>query len=91
MLLSSPPYGPDPDYAQPKETTLSTLLVVLNSVKSTEIASHLRSLDIDQKDTLMKWIYKGLARPDLGSSGVLLGWHEKVSKDLLQLLCRSCE
>lgn len=27
----------------------------------------------------MKWIYKGLARPELGSSGVLLGWHEKVS------------
>lgn len=27
----------------------------------------------------MKWIYKGLAKPELGAGGVLLGWHEKVS------------
>lgn len=53
--------------------------MLLNSVKSTEISALLKSLDLDQRDTLMKWIYKGLARPELGAGGVLLGWHEKVS------------
>lgn len=26
----------------------------------------------------MKYIYKGLARPEIGASAVLLGWHDKV-------------
>lgn len=77
LLLDSPPYG-GPEQDPAKETTLATLLAVLNGVKSADIASILKSLDLNQKDTLMKWIYKGLARPELGSGGVLLGWHEKV-------------
>ena len=31
----------------------------------------------------MKWIYKALSRPELGGGGVLLGWHEKVSVELV--------
>ncbi|PWN26151.1 arp2/3 complex [Jaminaea rosea] len=80
-LLSSPlPYGPSPTLQPAKESILSTLLVLLNSVKSTEISALLKSLDLDQRDTLMKWIYKGLARPELGAGGVLLGWHEKLTE-----------
>lgn len=30
----------------------------------------------------MKYIYKGLGKPELGGSAVLLGWHEKVSLEM---------
>ncbi|CAO1616313.1 unnamed protein product [Parajaminaea phylloscopi] len=79
LLLESPPYGGS-EQEPAKETTLASLLTVLNGVKSTDIASILKNLDLNQRDTLMKWIYKGLARPELGSGGVLLGWHEKLTE-----------
>lgn len=41
----------------------------------------MKSLDQDAQDTLMKYLYKGMAMPGWGdvSGSVLLGWHEKVS------------
>ena len=40
----------------------------------------MKSLDQDAQDTLMKYLYKGMAMPGWGdvSGSVLLGWHEKV-------------
>ena len=62
-----------------KSTTLGALLDILNSTKPSDIAGLVRNLSIDEQDTLMKYIYKGLGSPELGASAVLLGWHEKVS------------
>ncbi len=63
-----------------KEITLSTLLTILNSTKSTDVTPVIKSLSLDAQDTLMKYIYKGMAMPGWGdiSGSVLLGWHEKV-------------
>jgi actin related protein 2/3 complex subunit 5 len=60
--------------------TLQTLLTILNSTKSTEITNIIKSLSVDTQDTLMKYLYKGMAMPGWGdvSGSVLLGWHEKV-------------
>ncbi|PWN18339.1 actin-related protein ARPC5 [Microstroma glucosiphilum] len=79
LILADPVYGGS-DYDQAKESTLSTLLTVLNSVKATDIPSLLKSLSLDQRDSLMKWIYKGLSKPETGSSGILLAWHEKLTE-----------
>ena len=40
----------------------------------------LKSLSPDAQDTLMKYLYKGMAMPGWGdvSGSVLLVWHEKV-------------
>lgn len=40
----------------------------------------IKSLSLDTQDTLMKYLYKGMAMPGWGdvSGSVLLGWHEKV-------------
>ena len=59
---------------------LQTLVSILNSTKSAEVPSVLRSLSPDAQDTLMKYLYKGMAMPGWGdvSGSVLLGWHEKV-------------
>lgn len=61
-------------------TTLNTVLLILNSTKATEIPGILRSLDIDQQDTLMKYLYKGMGARGLADANgsVLLSWHEKV-------------
>lgn len=60
--------------------TLQTLLTILNSTKSTEISNIIKGLSVDTQDTLMKYLYKGMAMPGWGdvSGSVLLGWHEKV-------------
>ena len=53
---------------------------ILNSTKSTDIPAIVKSLSTDAQDTLMKYLYKGMALPGWGdvSGSVLLGWHEKV-------------
>ena len=59
---------------------LQTLVSILNSTKATDIPSIVKSLSTDAQDTLMKYLYKGMALPGWGdvSGSVLLGWHEKV-------------
>ena len=59
---------------------LQTLVTILNSTKATEIPGVIKSLSQDSQDTLMKYLYKGMALPGWGdvSGSVLLGWHEKV-------------
>ena len=59
---------------------LQTLVSILNSTKATDIPGIVKSLSTDAQDTLMKYIYKGMAMPGWGdvSGSVLLGWHEKV-------------
>lgn len=66
---------------------LQTLVTILNSTKATEIPGVIRSLSQDAQDTLMKYLYKGMALPGWGdvSGSVLLGWHEKV-----RVLYRAC-
>ena len=60
--------------------TLNTVLLILNSTKATEIPGILRTLDTDQQDTLMKYLYKGMGAKGLADANgsVLLSWHEKV-------------
>lgn len=53
-------------------------LSVLGTVKSTEIATLLKSLESQQLDALMRAIYRGLAAPADNNCAVLLSWHEKV-------------
>ncbi|KAG6885400.1 hypothetical protein C0993_002133 [Termitomyces sp. T159_Od127] len=62
-----------------KDVTLQTLLTILNTTKSTDIPAVIKSLSQDSQDTLMKYLYKGMAMPGWGdiSGSVLLGWHEK--------------
>lgn len=52
----------------------------MGSTRATEIPAIVRALPPDAQDTLMKYLYKGMAMPGWGdvSGSVLLGWHEKV-------------
>jgi len=80
VILDNAPYGPNVDEA--KVLTLQTLLTILNTTKATEITGVIKSLSQDSQDTLMKYLYKGMAMPGWGdiSGSVLLGWHEKLTE-----------
>ncbi|KAF8588105.1 arp2/3 complex subunit [Ramaria rubella] len=79
-VLEDAPYGPNVEEA--KTITLQTLLLVLNSTKATDIPPIVKSLLPDAQDTLMKYIYKGMAMSGWGdvSGSVLLTWHEKLTE-----------
>ncbi|KAF9560340.1 actin-related protein ARPC5 [Agrocybe pediades] len=80
VVLENAPYGPNVDDA--KIMTLQTLLTILNTTKSADIPGVIKSLSLDTQDTLMKYLYKGMAMPGWGdvSGSVLLGWHEKLTE-----------
>ncbi|EMD32759.1 hypothetical protein CERSUDRAFT_99136 [Gelatoporia subvermispora B] len=80
LVLDDAPYGPNVDEA--RNLNLQTLLSILNSTKATEIPGVVKSLTPDAQDTLMKYLYKGMALPGWGdvSGSVLLGWHEKLTE-----------
>lgn len=55
---------------------------VLLSIKSANaVDSAVKKLDPDQRDVLMKYIYRGFENPSEGSSAHLLLWHEKVFEE----------
>ncbi|KAF8346657.1 actin-related protein 2/3 complex subunit 5 [Amanita rubescens] len=80
IVLQNAPFGPGVDEA--KNITLQTLLTILNSTKATDISGAIKTLSLDDQDTLMKYLYKGMAMPGWGdiSGSVLLGWHEKLTE-----------
>lgn len=51
----------------------------LAAVRSSDIPNLVKGLPSRQVDTLMKYIYRGMASPELYNSAILLAWHEKVS------------
>ena len=63
---------------QVKDRALKVTMKVLLSFKSVDIDQAVKSLNQDQLDVLMKYIYKGFESPSEGSSAVLLTWHEKA-------------
>ena len=47
-------------------------------MKTSEIEKIVDSLNEDEIDTLMKYIYRGFENSNVGNSGNLLVWHDKV-------------
>ncbi|KAJ7644355.1 actin-related protein ARPC5 [Roridomyces roridus] len=80
IVLENAPYGPNVEEA--KTVNLSTLLNILNTTKSADIPNVIKGLSQDGQDTLMKYLYKGMALPGGGDINwsILLGWHEKLTE-----------
>lgn len=89
LALENVPYGGD---EAGKDLHCSTVVEILGSIKQSEMSATLNKLYSSSEagsellDTLMKYLYKGMARkdaPQVGSTGVggmsvLLSWHEKL-------------
>ena len=73
-ILSSPPAGSkDPSE---KDGALSLVIRSMLSIRRGQIKQTVEELDSDQKQCLMKYIYRGFEHPKDGSSAHLLKWHE---------------
>ena len=73
-ILSSPPAGSkDPSE---KDGALSLVIRSMLSIRRGQIKQTVEELDSDQKQCLMKYIYRGFEQPKDGSSSHLLKWHE---------------
>merc|ERR1712119_151658 len=64
--------------SEAKIASLDLAVRILMSIKVGQIEQAVSELDIDSRDVLMKFIYKGFEIPSEGSSGHLLAWHEKI-------------
>lgn len=49
--------------------------------QAAQVESVVKQLDNDQRDLLMKYIYRGFETPSDNSSAHLLLWHEKVFEE----------
>ena len=76
LVLSSSPMGSKNQ--EEKDCALSLVMQILGSVNGREnIEEFVGKLDDDEeKNTLMKYIYRGFENPVNGSSAQLLIWHE---------------
>ncbi len=54
------------------------MIRVLTSFKQQEMEKMVESMEREDLDLLMKYIYKGFEFPQDGSSAILLIWHEKI-------------
>jgi len=61
-----------------RDAALQVALRVLLSFKQNSIEEAVKQLDYEQRDILMKYIYRGFEIPNEKSSAVLLVWHDKV-------------
>uniref|UniRef100_A0A6G1SLM6 Actin-related protein 2/3 complex subunit 5 n=1 Tax=Aceria tosichella TaxID=561515 RepID=A0A6G1SLM6_9ACAR len=61
-----------------RDQAASLVLQVILNVRSSEIESVVNTLDLDEIDILMRYIYYGFEHPVEGSSPHLLTWHDKA-------------
>lgn len=60
---------------------LQTVLDVLATIRSNNITPTVEALSMEQRDILIKYIYKGMSSPvgqANGNGGILLTWFEKT-------------
>lgn len=61
-----------------REQVAELVLRVISYVKSSEIENVVNTLDLDEIDILMRYIYYGFEHPVEGSSAHLLTWHDRA-------------
>ncbi|KAJ2996818.1 Apoptosis-inducing factor 2, partial [Globomyces sp. JEL0801] len=76
--LDQPCYG-GAEVEPLKNIAMQNIFQVLSSIRPTDIPQIVGLLNSQQIDTLVKYIYKGLASPAVFNSNILLSWHEKVT------------
>ncbi|TPX36224.1 hypothetical protein SmJEL517_g01569 [Synchytrium microbalum] len=74
--LEDPPEGKDIQAA--KDQNAKTVMDALLAAKASDIPNIVAKLNSQQLDILMKYIYRGMANPELYNAAVLLTWHEKA-------------
>ncbi|KAJ3265094.1 hypothetical protein HDU77_006528 [Chytriomyces hyalinus] len=76
--LEDPAVGKDPQNC--KDLNLQVVMEALSAPRANEVSLVVQQLAPFQLDTLIKFVYRGMAHPDLYSASMLLGWHEKITE-----------
>ena len=61
-----------------QDKAFALVVRVLTAYKTSEIESAAKTLETQQMDVLMKYIYRGFAEPSDSFCACLLIWHDKV-------------
>ncbi|ORX76445.1 Arp2/3 complex 16 kDa subunit ARPC5 [Anaeromyces robustus] len=61
-----------------RERCISTVIEAMCAVKTLEIPTIVKQLTNDELDILMKFVYVGMASPEVYNSSILITWHEKI-------------
>mmetsp|Transcript_87855 Transcript_87855/g.121929 ORF Transcript_87855/g.121929 Transcript_87855/m.121929 type:complete len:154 (+) Transcript_87855:39-500(+) len=75
IALADPPLGGDDAL---KDRAYRVVMDVLNAIKSSEIKNTVSTLSPEEKDVLMKYVYRGMAAAEDGLSASLLLWHGAI-------------
>ena len=62
----------------PQKRNFDLVLDVLTRFRPNDVKKAVESLQTEQVDTLVKYIYRGFAQPNEKSCGILLVWHQHV-------------
>lgn len=72
-----------------KDNIFNFVAQILFNVKTSEIEKIVDSLNDDEVDTLMKYVYRAFENSNVGNSSNLLVWHDKVyNKGGAGAICR---
>ncbi|RKO95871.1 hypothetical protein CXG81DRAFT_7785, partial [Caulochytrium protostelioides] len=74
--LQAPPVGKDVQAL--KDANTQTVLEALMAVRQADMGAIVAKLPQEQVDVLMKYIYRGMASPEVYNAATLLAWHEKT-------------
>ena len=66
------------EHQQAKDRNTQTVMEALLSVRSNDMSNIVKSLSSEDLDVLMKYVYKGMAFPEVFNAATLLSWHEKT-------------
>jgi len=61
-----------------REKCISTVIEAMCAVKTLEIPTIVKQLSSDELDILIKFVYVGMAQPEIYNSSILITWHEKI-------------
>ncbi|ORX60837.1 Arp2/3 complex 16 kDa subunit ARPC5 [Piromyces finnis] len=61
-----------------REACISTVIEAMSAVKSLEIPTIVNQLNSNELDILIKFVYVGMAQPEIYNSSILITWHEKI-------------
>eukprot|EP00035_Acanthoeca_spectabilis_P020192 m.431588 g.431588 ORF g.431588 m.431588 type:complete len:154 (+) comp17323_c0_seq1:284-745(+) len=75
IALADPPLGGNSGL---KDRAFKVVMDVLNGIKNAEIKSTVATLSPEEKDVLMKYVYRGMAAAEDGLSASLLLWHGAI-------------
>lgn len=78
LITQDPPYSAD---TTTKDQYFQNVLEVLVQVRQADMSNIIKSLNPDEQIVLIKYLYKGMSKPEgQKNGGILLSWFDKLTQ-----------